>query len=53
MSELFNNIKMLKLYGWESIFLKRIDDVRTQESKLNRNIIKRVAFTNGLQSLTR
>ena len=34
MSETFNSIKMLKLFGWEGIFAKRIGDVRTETEVL-------------------
>jgi len=31
LAELLNNIKMLKLYGWEQKFNKRVQDARDDE----------------------
>jgi len=31
LSELFNNLKMIKLYGWEQLFVKKIHDKRAEQ----------------------
>lgn len=34
LNEVFNNIKMIKLYGWQDFFHKRMVDKRAEEMKL-------------------
>jgi hypothetical protein len=31
LSELFNNLKMIKLYGWDKLFVQKIKDKRDEE----------------------
>jgi ATP-binding cassette subfamily C (CFTR/MRP) protein 2 len=33
MNEVFNGIKVLKLYAWEVAFIRRINDIRDKELK--------------------
>ncbi|XP_022702909.1 multidrug resistance-associated protein 1-like isoform X1 [Varroa jacobsoni] len=34
LTELFNNIKVIKLYAWENSFMDRVKNIRTEESRL-------------------
>lgn len=53
MNEMFSNIKMLKLYGWESWFSKRIAEKRLEETKLQRRSIERYIIFDTFGSVAR
>lgn len=40
LSEIFNNIKMIKLYGWQDLFAKRMTENRAEEFELDNQIDK-------------
>lgn len=45
--EILNGIKVLKLYGWEPSFLKKLADIRAKEVKE----IKHMAYLNSISNL--
>jgi cytochrome c biogenesis factor len=55
MTELFTNIKFLKLYGWVGWFKARLDKVRAQDQQASRRSIEKYivfdAFSSFLRSL--
>ena len=48
MNEILNGIKVLKLYGWESSFKGRVNDIREQEL----HTLKAMAMLNAASALS-
>ena len=39
MSEVFSNVKMLKLFGWEHIFAKKSSDIYKEKQKMKEDAL--------------
>ena len=51
-NEIFNNIKVIKMNGWEELFNKRLDKVRSKELKNINRYYKIISSTFSIMLLT-